>query len=188
MSTMGDIEAAIDALEAAGTPRDRITVLQCNTEYPTPPCDVNLRAMESIRTAFGVGVGYSDHTAGIEVAIAAVALGATIIEKHITLDRSLPGPDHQASLEPAEFLAMVSAIRNIELALGDGIKRPTASERHNMRVARKSIVAACDIAMGERFTADNLAVMRPADGLSPMLWDDVLRRTATRAYTRHELI
>ena len=142
MATLGEIEAALEVLEQAGTPRDRITVLHCNTEYPTPMADVNLRAMLTIRDAFGVAVGYSDHTSGIEVAIAAVALGATVIEKHFTLDRNLPGPDHKASLEPDELKAMVAAIRNIEQALGDGIKRPSASEAKNKPIARKSLVAA----------------------------------------------
>lgn len=188
MATLGEIEAALAVLEEAGTPRARITVLHCTTEYPTPMCDVNLRAMASLRDAFGVAVGYSDHTAGIEVAVAAVALGATVIEKHFTLDRSLPGPDHQASLEPAELVQMVAAIRNIEQALGDGIKRPTPSELKNRPVARKSIVAACAIRAGERFTEGNLTVKRPGTGLSPMLWDEVLRRTAPRDFGVDELI
>ena len=188
MATLGEIEAALAVLEEAGTPRARITVLHCTTEYPTPMRDVNLRAMASLRDAFGVAVGYSDHTAGIEVAVAAVALGATVIEKHFTLDRSLPGPDHQASLEPAELVQMVAAIRNIEQALGDGIKRPSPSELKNRPVARKSIVAACAILAGERFTEGNLAVKRPGTGVSPMLWDDVLRRTAQRDFAPDELI
>ena len=156
MATLGEIEAAIEALEQAGTPRSRITVLHCNTEYPTPPEDVNLRAMQSLRDAFGVNVGYSDHTAGIEVSIAAVALGATVIEKHFTLDRSMPGPDHQASLEPLELKAMVEAIRIIERALGDGIKRPSSSEAKNRPIARKSLVAARAIRAGECFDKDNV--------------------------------
>lgn len=188
MATLGDVEAAIDALERAGTPRSRMTVLHCNTQYPTPLHDVNLRAMVTLREAFGVAVGYSDHTAGIEVAIAAVALGATVIEKHFTLDRSLPGPDHQASLEPHELRAMVHAIRNIETAMGDGVKRPTASERDNMPVARKSIVAACDIAAGDALSPDNLTVKRPGTGISPMRWDEIVGRVATRAYAPDELI
>jgi N,N'-diacetyllegionaminate synthase len=188
MATLGDTEAALAVLEDAGTPRARITVLHCTTEYPTPMREVNLRAMSSLRDAFGVAVGYSDHTAGIEVAVAAVALGATVIEKHFTLDRSLPGPDHQASLEPAELAQMVNAIRNIEQAMGDGIKRPTPSELKNRPVARKSIVAACAIRAGERFTEGNLTVKRPGTGLSPMLWDDVLRYSATRDFAPNELI
>ena len=188
MSTLGDIEAALDALESAGTPRKNITVLHCNTEYPTPMVDVNLRAMLAIRDGFGVSVGYSDHTAGIEVAIAAVALGATIIEKHFTLDRSLPGPDHKASLEPNELTAMVKAIRNIEIALGDGIKRPTPSELKNRPIGRKSIVAARAIEIGEIFSADNLMVKRPGTGISPMRWDEVLGKKADRRYERDDAI
>jgi N,N'-diacetyllegionaminate synthase len=188
MATLGEIEAALEVLERAGTPRSRITVLHCNTEYPTPMCDVNLRAMCTIREAFDVAVGYSDHTAGIEVAIAAVALGATVIEKHFTLDRSLPGPDHQASLEPPELVAMVAAIRNIELSMGDGIKRPSASESRNKPIARRSIVAAVPIRAGDVFSAANLAVKRPGTGLSPMLWDEVLGQTAARDFAADELI
>lgn len=188
MATLGEIEAALEALEAAGTSRQRITVLHCNTEYPTPMIDVNLRAMLAIRDAFGVEVGYSDHTLGIEVAIAAVALGATIIEKHFTLDRLLPGPDHQASLEPDELKAMVAAIRNIELSMGDGIKRPSSSEIKNKPIARKSLVAARAIRAGEVFSAANLTVKRPGTGLSPMLWDEVVGRKAPRDFARDELI
>jgi N,N'-diacetyllegionaminate synthase len=151
--------------------------------------DVNLPAMAAIAAAFGVNVGYSDHTMGIELPIAAVALGAKVIEKHLTLDRSLPGPDHRASLEPAEFAKMVEAIRNIEQALsGDGIKRPSASERANRPIARKSIVAARDIAKGEIFSAENLATKRPGTGLSPMRWDEVIGKAAERRFTVDELI
>lgn len=188
MATLGEIEAALDALEIAGTPRARITVLHCNTEYPTPMADVNLRAMVSIREAFGVAVGYSDHTPGIEVPIAAVALGATVIEKHLTLDRNLPGPDHKASLEPEEFAAMVRAIRNIEQALGDGIKRPSPSEVKNMPIARKSLVAARPIRAGESFTPDNVTAKRPGTGISPMRWDEIIGRVAGRDYTVDEII
>jgi N-acetylneuraminate synthase len=188
MATLGEIEAALDVIERAGTPRDRITVLHCSTEYPTPMPDVNLRAMCSMKHAFGVNIGYSDHTVGIEVAIAAVAMGATVIEKHFTTDRNLPGPDHRASLEPAEMKAMVEAIRNIEIALGDGIKRPTASEQKNKPIARKSLVAAMPIRAGELFTADNLAAKRPGTGISPMRWDEVLGRTASRDYAPDEMI
>ena len=188
MSTLGDIEAAIDVLEIAGTPRAKITVLHCNTEYPTPMGDVNLRAMMTIREAFGVAVGYSDHTLGIEVATAAVALGATVIEKHFTLDRHLPGPDHKASLEPDELKAMVRAIRNIELALGDGIKRASPSELENRPIGRKSIVAARPIARGERFSAANLTTKRPGTGVSPMRWDELLGREAHRSYERDDAI
>ena len=150
--------------------------------------DVNLRAMSSLRDALGVAVGYSDHTAGFEVAVAAVALGATVIEKHFTLDRNLPGPDHQASLEPAELIQMVAAIRNIEQSLGDGIKRPTPSELKNRPVVRKAIVAARAIRAGERFTDGNLTVKRPGTGLSPMLWDEVLLRNAVRDFRIDDLI
>lgn len=188
MSTLGEIEAAIDVLETSGTPRERITALHCTTEYPTPMHDVNLRAMLAIRDAFGVSVGYSDHTTGIEIPIAAVTLGASVIEKHFTLDRNLPGPDHKASLEPEELKAMVNAIRNIEQALGDGIKRPSASETKNKPIARKSIVAACPIRTGETFTVSNLAAKRPGTGLSPMRWDEVLGRKASRDFAIDELI
>lgn len=188
MCTLGEVETAIRVLEESGTQRSRITVLHCNTQYPTPIWDVNLNAMVSMKHAFGVEVGYSDHTIGIEVCIAAVALGATVIEKHFTLDRNLPGPDHAASLEPCELKEMVRAIRNIEQALGDGIKKPTRSELENQEVARKSIVAAVSIAKGERFTEANLTVKRPGSGVSPMLWDKVIDRHATRDYLPDELI
>jgi len=188
MANLGEIEAAIDVVEQAGTPRDKITVLHCTTEYPTPMGDVNLRAMVNIGKAFGVSVGYSDHTPGIEVPIAAVALGATVIEKHFTLDRNLPGPDHRASLEPNELKAMVQGIRNIEKALGDGIKRPSPSELKNKPIARKSLVAARPIKAGEAFTEDNLMAKRPGTGISPMQWDDVIGRTAPRDFSEDELI
>lgn len=188
MATLGEIEAALEVLERAGTPRDRVTVLHCNTEYPTPMVDVNLRAMLAIRDAFGVAVGYSDHTSGIEVAIAAVALGATVIEKHFTLDRNLPGPDHNASLEPEELKAMVAAIRNIEVALGDGIKRLTPSEAKNKPVARKSLVARQAIRAGEVFGEHNITAKRPGTGISPMRWDEVIGRTALRDFAADELI
>lgn len=188
MADMAEIGAALDVLEQAGTPRRQITVLHCNTEYPTPMRDVNLRAMLSIRDAYGVQVGYSDHSAGIEVSIAAVALGATVIEKHFTLDRNLPGPDHQASLEPGQLKAMVAAIRNIELALGDGVKRPSPSEAKNIPIARKSLVAACPIRAGEPFTLDNLAVKRPGMGVSPMRLNEMLGRVAGRDFQTDELI
>jgi len=188
MANMDEIAAALAVLETAGTPREQITVLHCNTEYPTPMRDVNLLAMQSIREAFGVQVGYSDHTRGIEVPIAAVALGATVIEKHFTLDRNLPGPDHQASLEPSELSAMVATIRNIELALGDGVKRPSPSEAKNIPIARKSLVAACPIRAGELFTLNNLAVKRPGSGVSPMRLNEMLGRLAKRDYQVDELI
>ena len=188
MATLGDIEAAIDVLEQAGTTRSLITVLHCTTEYPTPIAEVNLLAMQSMQTAFGVAVGYSDHTAGIEVAIAAVALGATVIEKHFTLDKNLPGPDHKASLEPHELKAMVLAIRNIEIALGDGIKRLTPSELRNKPVARKSLVASKAIKAGEILSAENITTKRPGTGISPMNWDVVMGRKAVRDFVVDELI
>lgn len=188
MASMGEIEAAIDALEQAGTQRANITVLHCTTEYPTPMAEVNLRAIQSIHTAFGVAVGYSDHTSGIEVAIAAVAMGASVIEKHFTLDRNLSGPDHKASLEPEELKAMVAAIRNIEVALGDGIKRLTPSEARNKLVARKSVVASQTIKAGEMFSAENITAKRPGTGISPMRWDEIIGRTSPRDFAADELI
>lgn len=188
MADMAEIGAALKVLEQAGTPLEQITVLHCNTEYPTPMRDVNLRAMLSIRDAYDVQVGYSDHTAGIEVPIAAVALGATVIEKHFTLDRNLPGPDHQASLEPDELKAMVAAIRNVEAALGDGVKRPSVSEAGNIPIVRKSLVAACTIRAGEPFTLDNLAVKRPGTGISPMRLNEILGRVAEQDFRTDEQI
>lgn len=188
MAKLDEIQVALEVLEKEGTPRSNITVLHCNTEYPTPMVDVNLRSMLTIRDAFDVQVGYSDHTLGIEVAIAAVALGATIIEKHFTLDRNLIGPDHQASLEPEELKAMVKATRNIEKAMGDGVKQPSASEMKNLSIARKSLVAAQPISEGEVFSKTNLAVKRPGIGLSPMYWDEVLGCKAPRNFAPDELI
>ena len=188
MATLGEVEAAIDVIETAGTTRDQITILHCTTEYPAPMQDVNLRAMVSMKHAFGVKVGYSDHTPGIEVPIAAVALGATVIEKHFTLDRNLPGPDHRASLEPTELKAMIDGIRNVEFALGNGIKRPSSSEMKNKPVARKSIVAGRAINAGELFTEDNLAAKRPGTGISPMRWDEIIGKTACRNFAADELI
>lgn len=188
MCNLGDIEAALEVLESGGLPRDLITVLHCTTEYPAPMSDVNLSAMTSLRRAFQVGVGYSDHTLGYEVSVAAVALGARVIEKHFTLDRNLPGPDHRASLEPSELSAMVKSIRNIETAMGDGIKRPTERELRNRAVARRSLVAAVRIAEGEAFTADNLTAKRPGTGISPMRWDEVLGRRASRDFEPDEVI
>jgi N,N'-diacetyllegionaminate synthase len=188
MATLGEVEAAIDVIEQAGTPRANITVLHCTTEYPTPMAEVNLRAMQRIHAAFGVAVGYSDHTSGIEVAIAAVAMGASVIEKHFTLNRNLPGPDHKASLEPEELKAMVAAIRNIEIALGDGIKRPTPSEAKNKQIARKSLVANSAIKAGEAFSAENITAKRPSTGISPMRWDEVIGRTSPRDFAADEFI
>jgi len=188
MSTLDEIEKALNILEQEGTPRDCIIVLHCNTEYPTPMIDVNLRAMLTIRDTFSVQVGYSDHTLGIEVAIAAVALGAKVIEKHFTIDRKLPGPDHKASLNPEELKLMVKAIRNIEKAMGDGIKRPSVSELKNKSTVRKSLVASRPIFKGEVFSEANLVVKRPGTGLSPMRWDEVLGRKASRNFEADELI
>lgn len=188
MANLSEIEAALHVLELAGCPRHAITVLHCTTEYPTPMHEVNLRAMQNIGRSFGVEIGYSDHTAGYEVAIAAVALGAKVIEKHFTLDRQMPGPDHQASLEPAELKFMVTAIRNIEAALGDGIKRPTSSEQKNRAIARKSLVAGKAIQAGEMLTIQNIAIKRPGLGISPMRIDDILGRHASRSYAMDELI
>lgn len=190
MSTVEEVAAAVAALEQAGTPRGKITLLHCNTQYPTPMSDVNLRAMHTLREAFPcvAGVGYSDHTLGIEIPIAAAALGATVIEKHFTLDRTLPGPDHQASLEPTDLAAMVTAVRHIEEAMGTGNKAPSASERPNMPIARKSIVASRAIAKGEIFSPDNLTTKRPGTGVSPMEWDDWIGKAATRNYEPDEVI
>lgn len=188
MATLGEIEAAIDAIVQAGTPRKLITVLHCTTEYPAPMVDVNLRAMVSMKGALGVEVGYSDHTPGIEIPIAAVALGARVIEKHFTLDRTLPGPDHQASLEPYELKAMVDAIRNVEVALGDGVKRPSASELKNKPIARKSLVAIRTIRAGESFSKENIGTKRPGTGITPMRWDEVIGRRAPRDFSVDELI
>jgi N,N'-diacetyllegionaminate synthase len=188
MATLSEVDAALGVLEAAGCPRARITVLHCSTEYPTPPADVNLRAMITLRDSLGVAVGYSDHTEGITVAVAAAALGATVVEKHLTLDRALPGPDHRASLEPGEFGDLVRAVRLVEAALGDGVKAPTAGELENIPAARKSIVAARAIAAGATLGADDLAVKRPGTGMTPLRWDDVLGLTASRDYRADELI
>ena len=188
MADLGEIEDALDVLTESGTPLGNITVLHCNTEYPTPFEDVNLLAMLTIKNAFGVEVGYSDHTPGIEVPIAAVALGATIIEKHFTLDRNLPGPDHKASLEPDDLKAMVQAIRNIEKSLGNGIKRSSPSEVKNKPIARKSLVASQPIKTGELFGATNITAKRPGTGISPMRWDEVLGQVAQKDYERDELI
>lgn len=189
MASIGEVEAAVDALVAGGAARGDITILHCNTEYPTPMGDVNLRAMPALGAALGLPFGYSDHTAGIEVAIAAVALGARVIEKHFTLDRTMPGPDHRASLEPDELRHMVAAIRNVEQALaGDGVKRPSSSEFKNRAVARRSLVAIGPIAAGETFTAENLTSKRPGVGISPMRWDEVIGQPAPRDFAADEMI
>ena len=189
MCDMQDVRDAVETLYKNGLSKKNLILLHCNTEYPTPFEDVNLKAMDALRKEFGVEVGYSDHTKGIEVPIAAVALGATVIEKHFTLDRTLPGPDHKASLEPDELKAMVKAIRNIEKAVGgDGKKHISESERKNIAIARKSIVAACDIKIGETFTEENLTVKRPGNGISPMRWEEVLGMKAKRDFNEDELI
>jgi N,N'-diacetyllegionaminate synthase len=188
MSDLGEVEYALDILMKAGTKKENITILHANTEYPTPMEDVNLKAMQTIACAFGVKVGYSDHTLGIEVPIAAVAMGASVIEKHFTLDKNMVGPDHKASLEPYELETMVKAIRNIEKALGDGIKKPSKSESKNIEIARKSIVAKRDIKKGEKFTEENLTIKRPGNGINPMRWDEILGQIARKDYKEDELI
>jgi len=178
----------MDILLVAGVKKDDLTILHCTTEYPTPFRDVNLRAMQTMRDELGADVGYSDHTIGIDVPVAAVAMGAGIIEKHFTLDRTLPGPDHAASLEPDELKDMVLAIRNIEDALGDGVKRPSESEEKNISIVRKSIVAAGAIRKGELLSSQNLAVKRPGTGVSPMEWDRVVGTVVDREYSKDDLI
>lgn len=188
MANLGEIEAAIDVIIEAGSQRENITVLHANTEYPTPMQDVNLKAMQTLGQAFDLAYGYSDHTNGIEVPIAAVAMGAAVIEKHFTLDKTMDGPDHKASLEPHELTAMVRAIRNIERALGRSVKQPSLSEAKNKPIARKSIVAKTYIKQGEILTEQNLAVKRPGTGISPMRWDEMLGTHAQKDYKEDELI
>ena len=188
MCELSDIEAALNVLIDEGVKKEQITVLHCNTEYPTPYQDVNLKAMLEIGEKFGVKIGYSDHTQGIEVPIATVALGASVIEKHFTLDKTMEGPDHKASLEPVELKAMVSAIRHIELALGSGHKTISESERKNIEIARKSIVAACHIKEGEVLTEKNLTVKRPGNGINPMRWNEVVGTIAVRDFEEEEMI
>lgn len=188
MANMQEVKDAFQVLIDNGVKKSNITILHCNTEYPTPMQDVNLRAMLSIEKEIGVGIGYSDHTLGIEIPIAAVAMGAIVIEKHFTLDRNMDGPDHKASLEPDELKNMVKAIRNIEVAMGNGAKKPSKSEMKNILVARKSIVALKKIRKGEIFTAMNLGVKRPGVGVSPMKWNDILGEEAHRDYKIDELI
>ena len=189
MADLGEIEDALLVLIKAGAVLEDITVLHCNTEYPTRFEDVNLKAMVTIKSAFpGIQVGYSDHTPGIEVPVAAVALGARVIEKHFTLDRNMKGPDHQASLEPDELKSVVTAIRNIEKAMGSGLKRPSPSELKNKRIVRKSLVATQPIKVGEPFSADNITAKRPGTGISPMRWDEVLGQVAQKEYEKDELI
>ncbi len=188
MSTLADVENALQVFYDAGYSRSDITLLHCTTQYPTPFSDVNLRAMLTLREAFGIATGYSDHTRGIEIPIAATALGATVIEKHFTLDTSMPGPDHAASLNPDELEEMVRRISHVSMALGSAVKRVTPSERKNMEAARKSIVAATDIKEGEFFTEDNLTEKRPGTGISPMRWDEIIGKASTRFYKADDLI
>jgi len=188
MATLAEVSAAMEVLLGGGIEKEDLTILHCNTDYPTPMTDVNLQAMLTIRDELGVKVGYSDHTLGIEVPIAAVAMGATVVEKHFTLDRRMQGPDHAASLEPHELRSMVVAIRNIEKALGDGVKIPSNSELENIAVVRKSIVAKRAIYQGDLFSDENLAVKRPGTGISPMLWDKVLGHRAERDYAKDDSI
>lgn len=189
MSTLQEVRDALKVFTDNGFDKDRITILHCTTEYPTPMEDVNLKAMQTIADTFGVAVGYSDHTEGIEVPIAAVALGAKVIEKHFTLDKTMEGPDHRASLEPKELKAMVLTIRNIEKAIaGSGIKEPSPSEKKNISVARKSIVAKRGIKLGEIFTEKNITTKRPGTGLSPMIWDNVIGKKATKDFYGDDLI
>jgi N,N'-diacetyllegionaminate synthase len=186
MCTMEEIQKAIDILKKNGA--GKITLLHCNTEYPTPYEDVNLRAMKTMAETFGVEVGYSDHTKGIEVPIAAVAMGAVVIEKHFTLDKNMPGPDHKASLEPDELKQMIQSVRNIEKALGSSEKKPSTSEIKNIDIARKSIVAKKAIKKGEELTEDNLDIKRPGNGISPMYWYDLLGTKAVKDFSEDELI
>ena len=188
MADIGEIEDALDILINAGTKKENIIVLHANTMYPTPVEDVNLKAMVTIGNTFDIAYGYSDHTLGIEVDIAAVAMGACCIEKHFTLDCTMEGPDHKASLEPDELKAMVKAIRNIELALGSSVKKPSKSEIPNMQIARKSIVAKVDIKKGEIFSADNLTIKRPGNGINPMRWYEIVGTISTKDYKEDELI
>ena len=188
MANLGEIEDALDVLILSGTSKEKITVLHANTEYPTPMEDVNLKAMQTIANAFRINVGYSDHTFGIEVDIAAVAMGAKVIEKHFTLDCTMEGPDHKASLEPNELKAMVRTIRNIEKALGNGIKKPSNSESKNIAIARKSIVAKIEIKVGDYFSEQNLAIKRPGKGVSPMRWDEIIGTISRKNYNADDLI
>lgn len=188
MANMSEIDDAINVLESSGTERGKITILQCTTEYPAPFENVNLRAMRSIGDKFGVKVGYSDHTLGIEVSIAAVALGATIIEKHFTLDRTQSGPDHKASLEPNELTNLVHSIRNIEKSLGSNEKNPSKGELENRLVARKSLVAKRAIDIGEIFSENNLTTKRPGSGVSPMKWDSFIGKPSSKNYSEDDLI
>lgn len=188
MSTLKDVEACLNLIIASGTDKNKITLLHCTTEYPTPMRDVNLKAMLTLKDTFNVNVGYSDHTKGIEVSVAAAALGATVIEKHFTLDKTMEGPDHVASLEPYELRDLVKAIRSVDIAMGDGIKQVVASEEKNIVIARKSILAAHDIEEGEIFTDENLIVKRPGSGINPMKWNEVVGKKAKRKFSKDEFI
>jgi N,N'-diacetyllegionaminate synthase len=188
MATLQEVGDAIELIVQSGTPRELITILHCTSEYPAPMKHVNLRAMKTMKEYFNLNVGYSDHTLGIEVSIAAVAMGATVIEKHITLDRNLPGPDHRASLLPSELRDMVTAIRNIEFALGSTIKAPTELEVLNRIATRKSLVAKQNIKMGEKFSEHNVTIKRPGNGISPMLWPNIIGKYAVRNFQKNELI
>ena len=188
MADIGEIEDALDVLIENGTSKKKITILHANTEYPTPMCDVNLRAMVTIGKTFDIAYGYSDHTLGIEVDIAAVAMGASVIEKHFTLDKKMDGPDHKASLEPDELKKMISSIRNIEIALGSSVKKPSLSEKKNIIIARKSIVASKKIEKGELFTDQNLTIKRPGTGISPMHFNEIIGTVAKNSYLSDEII
>jgi N,N'-diacetyllegionaminate synthase len=188
MSTLNEIKIALEILQKSGTSKELITVLHCTTSYPVPMSDVNLLAMKSIKDEFQVEVGYSDHTLGIEIPIAAVVLGAKVIEKHFTLDRNLPGPDHKASLEPNELQEMIRTIRNVEQAMGDGIKKMTPSEAENRDIVRKSLVAIKEIKKGEIFTRENLSTKRPGNGMSPMNWNLIIGKSSKHNYEVDELI
>ena len=188
MAKIGEIEEALSVLQESGANKNDITLLHCTTEYPAPFNEVNLNVIDTLRKCFDLLVGYSDHTEGISVSIAAVALGASVIEKHFTLDRNLPGPDHKTSLEPDQLKRMIKAIREVELAMGSSVKRPTSSEIRNIDAARKSIVAKVEITKGEEFTMGNLEVKRPGTGVSPMRIHEVLGRHAIRNFEKDELI
>jgi N,N'-diacetyllegionaminate synthase len=188
MSTYKEVEFALNIFKKSGLKKKDITILHCTSEYPTPMKEVNLKAMCTMRDKLKVSVGYSDHTKGIEVAIAAVALGATVIEKHFTIDRNLPGPDHRASLEPRELETMINSIRNIEKALGDGIKRISVSENKNKKIVRKSIVALKLIKKGQKFTSKNITSKRPGTGLSTIMWDDVIGKISKKNFKKNDLI
>tara|TARA_Y100000591_G_C21760575_1_gene659879 strand:- start:25 stop:1053 length:1029 start_codon:yes stop_codon:yes gene_type:complete len=188
MATHDEVEAALKVLEDAGLNKNNIVIMHCNTEYPTPIADVNLRAMVAMKNDFSVDIGYSDHTNGFEVSICAVTLGAKVIEKHITLDKSSSGPDHAASMEPNEFVRFIEKIREVELALGDGIKRPSKSEQKNINVVRRSIVASKKIYQGELFTQDNITTKRPGTGISPIHWDNIIGQVANHDFDVDDLI